>query len=63
MTVPVKRLVASFAQRRLGFHHVGFMVDKVAVGQVFSEYFRFPWQLSFQVHTKLLSGADTMGPH
>jgi hypothetical protein len=27
--------------------HMGFVVDKVAVGQVFSEYFGFPCQSSF----------------
>jgi hypothetical protein len=27
--------------------HVGFVVDKVALGQVFSEYFGFPCQFSF----------------
>jgi hypothetical protein len=27
---------------------VGFVVDKVALGQVFSEYFGFPCQSSFQ---------------
>jgi hypothetical protein len=27
--------------------HVGFVVDKVALGQVFSEYFSFPCQSSF----------------
>jgi hypothetical protein len=42
MTAPVRCLVVSFPQRRLGFDHVGFMVDKVALGQVFSEYFGFP---------------------
>jgi hypothetical protein len=26
---------------------VGFVVDKVALGQVFSEYFGFPYQSSF----------------
>jgi hypothetical protein len=26
---------------------VGSVVDKVALGQVFSEYFGFPWQSSF----------------
>jgi hypothetical protein len=30
-----------------GFSHVGFVVDKVALGQVFSEYFGFPYQSSF----------------
>jgi hypothetical protein len=36
----------SFPPRRPGFEprssHVGFVVDKVALGQVFSEYFGFP---------------------
>jgi hypothetical protein len=27
--------------------HVGFVVDKAALGQVFSEYFGFPCQSSF----------------
>jgi hypothetical protein len=26
---------------------VGFVVDKVALGQIFFEYFGFPWQFSF----------------
>jgi hypothetical protein len=33
--------------RRLGFaswQHVGFVVEKVALGQVFCEYFGFPCQ-------------------
>jgi hypothetical protein len=30
-----------------GSGHVGFVVDKVALGQVFSEYFGFPCQSSF----------------
>jgi hypothetical protein len=29
--------------------HVGFVVDKVALGQVFSEYFGFPCQFSFHL--------------
>jgi hypothetical protein len=37
--------------RLLGFEprsgHVGFVVDKVALGQVFSDYFGFPCQFSF----------------
>jgi hypothetical protein len=40
-----QRLVAGFPPRRPGFayeQHVGFVVDKVALGQVFSEYFGFP---------------------
>jgi hypothetical protein len=28
--------------------HVGFVVDKVTLGQVFSEYFGFPCQFSFR---------------
>jgi hypothetical protein len=30
-----------------GSGHVGFVMDKVALGQVFSEYFCFPCQSSF----------------
>jgi hypothetical protein len=44
--------------------HVGFVIDKVALGQVFSEYFGFPCQFSFHrlFHTHhLSSGAGTMG--
>jgi hypothetical protein len=38
-------------------------MDKVALGQVFSEYFRFPCQVSFHrlLHIHLSSGADTTG--
>jgi hypothetical protein len=40
-----------FPPRRPGFEprsgHVGFVVDKVTLGQVFSKYSSFPWQLSF----------------
>jgi hypothetical protein len=39
-------VIAGFPPRRLGFKpgsgHVGFVVDKVALGQVFSKYFGFP---------------------
>jgi hypothetical protein len=44
--------------------HVGFVVDKVALGQVFSQYFDFPCQFSFHrlLHTHhLSSGAGTTG--
>jgi hypothetical protein len=46
---------------------VGFVVDKVALGQVLSEYFDFPCQLSFHRllhihHHHLSSGAGTVGP-
>jgi hypothetical protein len=43
---------------------VGFVVDKVALGQVFSEYFGFPCQFSFHrlLHThRLSSEAGTIG--
>jgi hypothetical protein len=43
---------------------VGFVVDKVALGQVFSKYFGFPCQFSFHrlLHTHhLSSGAGTIG--
>jgi hypothetical protein len=43
---------------------VGFVVDKVALRQVFSAYFGFPCQFSFQrlLHTHYLSsGADAIG--
>jgi hypothetical protein len=43
---------------------VGFVVDKVALGQVFSEYFGFPCQSSFHQllhnHLHLSSGAGTI---
>jgi hypothetical protein len=64
----LRRLVAGVPQRRPGFDprsgHVGFVVDKVALGQVFSEYFGFPSQFSFHwlLHTHHLpSGAGTIG--
>jgi hypothetical protein len=42
---------------------VGFVANKVALGQVFSEYFGFPCQFSFYqiLHTHLYSGAGTIG--
>jgi hypothetical protein len=44
---------------------VGFVVDKVALGQVFSKYFSFPCQSSFHQllhnHPYLSSGAGTIG--
>jgi hypothetical protein len=42
-----QRLDAGFPPRRPWFasgQHVGFVVDKAALGQVFSEYFGFPCQ-------------------
>jgi hypothetical protein len=47
----LKRLDAGFPPRRLGFasgQHVGFVVDKAALGQVFAEYFGFPCQSFYQ---------------
>jgi hypothetical protein len=47
----LKRLVAGFPPQRPGCEpgsgQVGFVVDKVALGQVFPEYFGFPCQSSF----------------
>jgi hypothetical protein len=47
----LKRFVVCFPPQRPGFvprsGHVGFVVDKVALGQVFSKYFGFPSKLSF----------------
>jgi hypothetical protein len=37
---------------------VGFLVDKVALGQVFSEYFGFPCQFSFQRWTQEREGSE-----
>jgi hypothetical protein len=48
-----------------GFSHVGFVVDEVALGYVFFEYFVFPFQSSFHQflhnHHHLSSGAGTIG--
>jgi hypothetical protein len=48
-----------------GSGQVEFVVDKVALGQVFSEYFGFPCQTSFHQllhnHPHLSSGAGTIG--
>jgi hypothetical protein len=60
-------LVAGLPRRRPAFEprsgHVGFVVDKVALGQVSSEYFSFPCQFSFHrllhIH-HLSSGAGTI---
>jgi hypothetical protein len=45
--------------------HVGFVVDKVALGQVFSEYFDILYKFSFHrllhIHHHLSSGAGTIG--
>jgi hypothetical protein len=47
----MRQLVAGFPQRRPGGEpksdNVGFVVNKVTLRQVLSEYFRFPCQISF----------------
>jgi hypothetical protein len=64
-TPQLKRLVAGFPPRRPGSGHVGFVVDKVALVKVFSEYFGFPCQFSFHQllhnHHQLSSGACAIG--
>jgi hypothetical protein len=63
----LRGLVAGCPPRRPGFEprsgHVGFVMDKLALGQVFSEYFGFPWQFSFRLlHAHhISSGAGTIG--
>jgi hypothetical protein len=65
-----RAIVAGFPQRLPGLipgHcHLGLVVDKVALGQVFSKYFSFPCQFSFHqllhIHPHhLSSGAGTIG--
>jgi hypothetical protein len=60
------RAIVQAVSRRPGFEprsgHVGFVVDKVALGQVLSENVRFPCQFSLHrlLHTHhLSSGAGT----
>jgi hypothetical protein len=66
MVVPqLTRLVAGFPPRRPGFDPSStwrFVVDKVALGQVSSEYFGFPCQFSFHqmLHTHLSSRVGTI---
>ena len=47
----LRRLVYGLSPRRPGFDpgsvNMGFLVDKVALGQVFPEYFGFPLSISF----------------
>jgi hypothetical protein len=58
----LRRLIVEFPPRRPGFNHVGFVVDKVALGHVFFDYFRVPYQFSFHrlLHIHPSSGADTI---
>jgi hypothetical protein len=50
-----------------GYSHVGFVVDKVALGKVFYEYFGFLCQSSFHQflhnHHHLSSGVGTIGQY
>jgi hypothetical protein len=65
----LRRLVAGFPPRRTGLEpmsvYVGFVVNKVAVGQAFPEYFSFPCQFWFHqllhIHHYLSSRAGTIG--
>jgi hypothetical protein len=64
----LRRLVVCFTSLRPGFEpradRIWFVVDEVALGQVFSEYFDFLCQFSFHqlLHTHhLSSGAGTIG--
>jgi hypothetical protein len=64
-----RQLVTGFPPWWPGFEpgsgHVGFVVDKVALGQVFSKYCAFPCQASFHQllhnHHHLSSGTGTIG--
>jgi hypothetical protein len=63
----LRRLITGFPPQQPGFEassgHVGFVVDKVALGQVFPEYSGFPYQFSFHqlLNTHPSSGAATIG--
>jgi hypothetical protein len=59
-----RRLPTAAAWVRARSGHVRFVADKVALGQVFSEYFGFPCQFPFHrlLHNHHLSyGAGTIG--
>jgi hypothetical protein len=59
-----RRLLQRWPGFKCRSHHVGTVVDKVALEQVFSEYFAFPCQFSFHrlFHTHHLSYvAGTIG--
>jgi hypothetical protein len=55
----LKRLVAGFQPRRPGFEpgsgQLGYVVDKVALGQVFPQYFGFPCQSSSRQKFSILT--------
>jgi hypothetical protein len=58
-------IVAGFPPRQPGSSHVGFVVDKVALEQAFSEFFGSPCQSSFHQllhnHYHLSFGAGRIG--
>jgi hypothetical protein len=64
-----RTIAQAVSRRRPGFEpgsgNVGFVADKVALGQVFSEYFGFPCQFVFHrlfhSHHHLSSGAGAVG--
>jgi hypothetical protein len=59
-----RRLPTAAARVRAQSRHVGFVVDKMALGKAFSKYFGFICQFSFHrlLHTHhLSSGAGTIG--
>jgi hypothetical protein len=59
-----RRLPTAAVRVRSKVNHVGFVEDKVALGQVLSEYLGFCCQFSFHplLHTHYLSsGAGTIG--
>jgi hypothetical protein len=58
------QLVAGFPLTQPRSSHVGFMVDKAALGQVISEYISFPCQSFIHLlhtHHHPLSGDGTIG--
>jgi hypothetical protein len=61
----LRGLVACFLPLRPGFEprssHVGFMVDEVALGHVFSEYVGFPCKFSFYPTTPHSSSSIIQG--
>jgi hypothetical protein len=61
--VPQLRLPTDTARFEPRSGHVEFVVYKVALEQLFSEYFGFPCQFSFYrlLHTHLSSGAGRVG--
>jgi hypothetical protein len=69
VALQLRRLIAGFPPWQPGFDprsgYVGFMVDKVALGQVLFEYFGFPCRFLFRrllhTHHHLSSGAGTIG--